>query len=283
MPEVLGKTTALQYRFDSGPSGKAHIHLLGDKPLVGTSGVCKIVKNIPPWWASGLAVKVLGIPEPKLLTKIKKGQATVQEREELLQAVTVMHSRVKSMQPVEYLELLDLAYRAHQASLAESADAGTDLHAELERFVKDQIEGIEFPQRKYHSRIEPFISWYTENVETPLWSEVHCFSEEHWLGGISDFGFIDKKGMLGIMDFKSSKAAYPEQFWQCAGYDLQLSENGGYNPTGTKILTLPKAVDYYSVLPFGMEKPVPQINYDVATCKSMFLHCLALYQNLPRD
>lgn len=277
------KEVAFNYKFDKGPSGKAHIHLLNERPLVGTSGVSKVVSKVPPWWASGLAVKVLGCADPKLLTKIKNKSAAKAEVEFLKQSLTKKLVEIKAMNVDQFLDLVDSAYRAHQSSLAESADAGTDLHAELERFVKDKMEGITEPMKPYHARIEPFIKWYDENVATPLWSEAHCFSSVYWLGGISDFGFIDKKGLLCIMDFKSSKAAYTEQFWQCGGYDLQFSENGGFTEHGVKLFDLPKPVDYYAILPFGMEKPLPQLNYDVEKCRDMFKHCLELYKELPRD
>lgn len=262
-----------------------HLHTLEGKPLKGTSGVCKVIGIPLSWWASGHAVRILGIPDAKVITKIKRRTATKAEIDALNASVAAKLEEIKTMDPKQYFELLDLAYRAHSLSLAESADAGTDLHAELERFVKDRIEGfdIDKPVKAYHPRIKPFIEWYIENVETPLWSEIHCYSEKHWLGGISDFGFIDKKGLLGIMDFKSSKDAYATQFWQCAGYDIQLSENGGYTAKGQKIFDLPRPVDYYAVLPFGMEKPVPKFEYDVEGCKEAFLACLFLSTKLPQN
>jgi hypothetical protein len=46
-------------------------------------------------------------------------------------------------------------------------------------------------------------------------------------------------GTIAVIDFKSSKDAYPEQFWQCAGYDILVSENGGYTAEGEKLFDPP--------------------------------------------
>lgn len=260
-----------------------HIHYLDGKPLIGTSGVTKILSIPISWWASGLAVKEFGVSDPKVLTKIKKKQASLAEITELRKSIESKLQEIKTMSSAAYFDLVDRAYRAHDSQLRKSADDGTDLHADLERFVKDQIEEIEFPLRPYPKKIQPFINWYREKVKKPLWSEMHCYSKEYWLGGISDFGFIDNEDMFGIMDFKSSKAAYLPQFWQCSGYDIEISENGGYLPDGTQIFKATQPVNYYSILPFGMEVPVPQFNYDTESCKDAFRAALHLYQKLPRD
>lgn len=270
-----------RYRFID--EGRQHLHTLDGKPLIGTSGVGSVLAKPLTWWASGLAVKELGIPDPKVLTKIKNKTVTPEEVETLNRELPKKLEEIKKMNPVQYLELLDSAYRAHNTTLKEAGVDGTDLHEELERYVRDQIEGITEPLKRYHPRIKPFIEWYAKNVKTPLWSEMHFYSEVHWLGGISDFGFIDNQDRLGIMDFKSSKEAYPVQFWQCAGYDIQVSENGGYTPSGLKIFDLPKPVDYYAVLPFGMENPVPSYEFDVAGAKEAFMAMLLLYKKLPRN
>jgi hypothetical protein len=127
------------------------------------------------------------------------------------------------------------------------------------------------------------IDWYQANVEKPLWSEVNCFSETHWLGGISDFGFMDKQGRVAIMDFKSSKVAYMTQYWQCAAYDMQITENGGYNQAGEKIFDLPAPISYYAIFPFGADNPSPSLEFDVGGCKEAFLHMLYLYKKLPQN
>lgn len=268
-----------RYRFDR----KDHVHLLDGKPLTGTSSVSSILSKPLSYWASGLAVMELGISDPKVLTKIKHGTATEEEKRLLDEVATTMHLKIQNMTIPEYIKLLDKAYRAHATTLTKKADEGTDLHAELERYVKDRIEGITEPIKKYHKRIQPFIDWAEANVDHFIWSEANCYSEKYWLGGITDCGLVDKQGRTAILDFKSSKAAYLSQFWQCAGYDIQISENGGFTEDGVNLFTLEKPIDYYIIFPFGMENPAPSMNFDTVGCKEAFLAEVTLYRKMPQD
>jgi hypothetical protein len=117
-----------------------------------------------------------------------------------------------------------------------------------------------------------------ENVNRFLWSEMHCWSETLWLGGISDCGALLKDGRFAIIDFKSSREAYASQFWQIGGYDLQISENGGYLADGEKVLDVLKPIDIYFVIPFGAEKPEPVACGDVEGCKTAYKAALTLYK-----
>lgn len=267
-----------RYQFNA----KKHLHTLDGKALTGTSSVSSVIAKPLTWWASGLAVKELGVPDPKVLTKLKRNAATKDEKETHFRAIAKRLAQIKEMEPAEYADVLDAAYRAHQTTLDQKADQGTDLHEELERFVKNTMAN-RLPTPMYDPRIQPFIDWAIKNVKQFLWSEMHCYSEKHWLGGISDCGYISNDGKLGIIDFKSSKEAYLTQFWQCAGYDLQISENGGFTADGDKVFELPQPIDHYVIFAFGAPKVLPAINVDVAGCKEAFLAMVLLYKKLPRD
>jgi hypothetical protein len=141
------------------------------------------------------------------------------------------------------------------------------------------MSGKELP---HNPEIKSFTDWAEKNVERFLWSEMHCYSEKHWLGGITDAGFVDKQGKLSILDFKSSAEAYMSQYWQIAGYDLQITENGGYTSKGEKVYTLEKPIDYYTVFPFGSKNPQPAYFYDPKSAKEVFLSILNIYRNTPR-
>ncbi len=82
------------------------------------------------------------------------------------------------------------------------------------------------------------------------------------------------------MDFKSAKDAYLSHFIQCAGYDLEISENGGFNAKGEHIFTLDRPITEYAVLPFGMAKPTPQFHYDIKGCKEAFEACVLLHKKI---
>lgn len=254
-----------RYRFDE----ENHVHLLDNKPLIGTSGVTGVLSKPLTWWASGLAVEKFGW--------INKGNAKKgwTPKEERLQSVAEFLQRTKDYSVEEWLELCDEAYSAHSKKLDSSAKQGTDLHAELERYVKNKMANR---VATYEDKIIPFITWAEENVEEFIWSEVNCYSETLWLGGISDVGAKLKDGKTVIIDFKSSKEAYESQFIQCAGYDLQITENGGYTKNGAKILTLKDKIDGYIIVPFGAEVVEPVFRWNVEELKDAFRACLTLYK-----
>lgn len=260
-----------------------HVHTLDENPLIGTSGVGSIISKPLSYWASGLAVASLGVVDPKVLTKIKRGIATEQEKKELHVSCDKFLTKLKNASTEEYIKYLDDAYRAHSKTLTSKAKEGTDLHAELEKFVRSEMKGENRAIFHYDLRIHPFYVWARKNVKKYLWSEVNCYSERLWVGGISDLGILDIHGKIGLVDFKSSKEAYLTQFWQCAGYDIQISENGGFDEEGNKIFELPAPIDYYAIVPFGAKEVKPWVNVDVKGGREAFEAEVLLYKKLPRD
>lgn len=254
--------------------GKQHLHTFKEKPLIGTSSVSNVLAKPLTWWASGLACTMFG-----WINK-KDENGKFRKLEERLNHAVKYLKKICDMSPKDYLDLLDSAYSAHAQKLDSSAQAGTDLHAEVEKYVKAHMAGKADIGHVYDLKIQPFIFWAQKNVKRFLWSEIHCYSEILWVGGISDIGFEDMDGNYGIIDIKSSKEAYLSQFWQCAGYDIQISENGGFDRNGNKIFTLDKPISYYVIFPFGMKEPEAQINMDVAGGRAAFEAELFLYKKL---
>lgn len=248
-----------------------HAHTYCDKPLLGTSTVVGIISKPLTWWAAGLAVAKFGW--------INKGNAKtgwVDKAKRLSNAIAFF-SKIKKMSDEEYLDLLDEAYAAHSKKLDSSAKEGTDLHAELEHYVRAHM-GLSPMRADYDERIIPFINWTNENVEKFLWSEIHCYSDKLWVGGISDCGVLLKNGKTGIIDFKSSKDSYESQFIQCAGYDIQLTENGGFTDNGYKTLTLDKPIEFYAIIPFGAPQFTIDFRYNVEELREGFKACVTLYK-----
>jgi hypothetical protein len=161
----------------------------------------------------------------------------------------------------------------------ESADRGKLRHKLCEEYVKAKMTGAVFTPDPI---IKDFTAWAEKNIERFLWSEMNCYSSKHWLGGISDAGFVDKQGKVSILDFKSSREAYLSQFWQIAGYAIQVEENGGYTEKGEKVYEAGTKVDYFTVFPFGAKNAEPQFYHDVEGAKECFLSALKLYRALPR-
>lgn len=265
-----------------------HLHTLDGQPLYGTSSVSKVIPPPLAYYAAGLAVKEFGVPDAKVLTKFKNKKATPEEIEALFKGCGVQHELIKQMDIETYLKLCMKAYTAHATRLKDTAKAGTDLHAELERYVKNHMlcndpnnkGGKMKDTTEYDPKIKPFVDWTQKEVDYFIWSESCCFSRKHWLGGVSDAGAVLKNGKTIIIDFKSAKEAYKTAFWQCCGYALEVEENGWMTKDGEVLGTLEKPIDYVCVVPFGAEKVVPQFYYNMELGKQMFLHEFALYKEL---
>lgn len=278
-----------RYRFDDSvdDKGKArHAHYLDDVPLMGTSSVLGILdKPGLTWWASACSVRSLGWTDRN--EKFVNGKGNIASRrapmERRIEAAGEALESIKYLTPAEYLDLLDTAYAAHSVKLDTSAEAGTDMHAELESYVKLCISGNDGKpvlDNSEHKAVELFSKWSVDNVKRFVASEAFCYSEENWTGGILDLIYEDLNGDLVILDFKSAKDAYASHFFQDAGYDLALTENGILTQDGDLVQRLEKPVKYYMVLPYGMPEPVPQRRDDVEVCKAAFRHCVGLYKIL---
>lgn len=260
---------------------KQHLHTLNEKPLIGTSTVCGVLAKPLTWWASGMAVGMLGWLNSKLFSA----------KDRLERAKTALET-IKEMDAENFLDLLDRAYKAHSIKLEDSADAGIDMHSELERFVRHCIETNEGkPDIKDFSRFQgcgeqvcAFHKWSVENVVRFILSEAHVFSERMWTGGQFDILFLMKDKKLILGDFKSAKEAYLSHFIQIAGYDIQLGENGAYDKDGKTLLDLTdeilakKNVDGYVVFPFGGKKFEPSFRYNTEELRKGFESALVLYK-----
>lgn len=224
---------------------KQHLHTYDRAALFGTTTIVNevLAKNLT-WWASGMAVGKLGWINSKLAPK----ETRIEKAGEAL-------AMIREMDNETFLSLLDSAYKAHSERKDLAAEAGTDLHAILEKYVKDCIEKNEGrPLAVNDSKIQKFIDWALVEVDVFLWSEMYCFSKTLWVGGCTDVGFRNKKGEVFIGDFKSAKEAYFGYFAQIALYSEQIKENGGYTKDGVKVFTeanfAPKG---YAIFPFGGE------------------------------
>lgn len=260
------------YKFDEAK----HYHSLDDKALLGCSTVVGVISKPLTWWASGLAVAKLGWTNSKLKVDGKYQAIPLTKRIEHLKP---FWEKIQKLDIKGYLDLLDQAYKAHSEKLDKAAEEGTDLHAELERYVKWHMGGSK-GNLVFDQKIVPFIRWTEENVDKFLWSEVHCFSNKLWVGGISDVGILLKNGKAGILDFKSSKESYDSQFIQCAGYDLLISENGGYDGNGKKMFDLKNPIEFYAIVPFGAPKFMVDFRYNVEELREGFKSAVVLYKLL---
>jgi hypothetical protein len=259
----------MKYKFDDSIDeyGKQkHIHTLNGKALIGTSTVLNVLSKPLTWWASGLACAELGWLQPKEYLP-----------EEVIEKAGKSLEEIKNMSVEEYIKLLNKAYRAHSVKLDKTAKKGTDLHEELSKYVKSKIEKSNIPDIEFDGKILPFIAWANNNVKEFIASETYCYSERLWIGGIVDCVAVLKDGTTAIIDFKSAKEAYDSHFLQCAGYDLQISENGILTKEGGLIKKIDK-IDSYIVVPFGAKVVMPTIKNNTDDYKKGFESALVLYK-----
>ncbi|MDZ4228263.1 MAG: hypothetical protein U1E54_03380 [Candidatus Levybacteria bacterium] len=249
---------------------KEHLHTYEGKPLYGTTSIVGVIKPASPlmWYASGKALEALGFTNSKKVNREDGIKIAGKARKNFF------------IKNEEYYDWLQECYRAHSTHKDKKADEGTEMHSQLEKYVTACImENSGTPLAhtiNEDTKVSQFIDWALVNVDTFLWSEAHCFSKDLWVGGISDLGFL-KNDKLFVGDFKSSKDAYVDQFWQAAGYGLQLKENGALTSDGE----VEKKIGFihgYVVFPFGAEKLEPKFNYDVAGNEEAFKACLIIYK-----
>jgi hypothetical protein len=266
----------MQYRFNEAEHLHEGFNGIEWKPLTGTSTICKVIAKPLTWWASGLACAELGWVK-KLDTRKKptEEELLLNERARFEKA-ELMLGLYKQMSVEEYIKLLDKAYKAHDKSLDKSASAGTDLHAELEKFVKSRMG--KNTETVFDPKITPFIEWADKNVKKFIASEANCYSERLWVGGITDCVAELNDGSLAVIDFKSSKEAYKNHFIQAAGYAIQLEESGMCDQTGTYCKDIPGKITQLIVVPFGAARVSPVVMRGVDEYKKAFEAAVVLYR-----
>lgn len=282
MNEVINK-----YRFlEVDSQGKeCHLHQLWSdrkqdwENLTGTTTVLEVLGKPLTWWASGLAVKEFsGIEDCKVLTKIKNGKATRKEIEETRKTVADWLGNYAEVSADEYIQLCIKAYGAHASDLKDTASEGTDLHADLEYVVKYFMEHGKYPEEVLPEKVGQFILWAGKNVKRYLGSEVHCYDEMLFIGGVCDVIAEMNDGSYVIIDFKRAKGAYFSHFAQCGGYHLQLMKNGGFDKNGNKILELDKEITKYIVIPFGQPVFEPTVNNNINGFQKSFASLVTVYR-----
>ena len=258
------------YKFNS----EEHAHTLNGVALTGTSSIGNVLaKGGLTWWASGKACEVMGWSNPKKFTE-----------EERLKTVYTVFNEVRELPTIDYLALLDTAYKAHATQLKESAKSGTDLHEVLERFVKMEMgREVEPLTIEEIELIQPFIDWSKENVKKFIASEAHCYSKELWVGGIVDAVAELNDGTLAVIDFKSAKAVYITHYIQTSGYAIEIDENGLFSSDGEHQMKLDKKIGALIVVPFGAEVIKPEIRKQISQYEAGFKSAVELYRLLDLD
>lgn len=123
----------------------------------------------------------------------------------------------------------------------QALDLGSELHNCIEVYLKGQkIDGILEVHLELKGAFAEFCRWQQANNFQIVESEHIVWSEEYKFAGTLDCVAHLNGGALYLVDFKSSKAIYPEYLMQIAAYKVAYEERTGKKIEKLGILRLPK-------------------------------------------
>jgi len=134
--------------------------------------------------------------------------------------------------------LIEEAVKQHSIKKQEAADVGTQVHDWVEKFIKakSKKDWPEIPKDpQVFNGISAFLKWTEENEVKFISSEKLTYSKKYKYAGIMDAEAIIKR-KLCVIDFKTSKAIYPEMRFQVAAYQAASEEESGKEYSGNKQL-----------------------------------------------
>jgi hypothetical protein len=186
---------------------KAHAYFLNGKPMMGCTTVLGVIaKPALINWAARMAVEY-----------IYANSSLKPEKE----------NNNKIWQVTEHT--LEEARTAHAKKRDKAADAGTDLHALVEEYVRDCIatkKGYAISTTGYPdlAPIQAFIDWAIKEKIRFIASEQRLYSKSLWVAGTCDLIF-EKDGKRYVGDIKTYKKIWDRvPLIQCAGYALMYEE-----------------------------------------------------------
>ena len=262
-----------QYKFIENDKERKlkHAHILDEVQLTGTTSVIDVLGKNLTWWAAEMAA----------VTCLETGEKIETIRKEYLEAC----SQDNKKEAIDKLQikypLFKKARFAHFEDKNTKADKGTDMHADLEKYVKYCIEQKKGePTDKWYldsKKVCDFRDWAVNNIKKFWGSEIYVYHKKLWIGGITDCIAELKDGTWAIIDFKSSKEAFFSQFIQCALYAIQFEANGGFDKEGNKILE-PHKIDKFIVFPFGAKELKPIENNNINQLQEAAVACVQVYR-----
>ena len=149
-----------------------------------------------------------------------------------------------------YIEDLEQARFAYKTVSQTALDVGSEVHGYVEEYLKNKMNGKftdlqEYSCEQARNAFSAFLEWYHEHDIKPIALEQKVYGD-CWAGTLDFAGMFD--GKLYVIDWKSSKAHYPEMRYQVAAYrsawdNLVSSDNEygiGLYPKGCGVLRLDK-------------------------------------------
>ena len=154
----------------------------------------------------------------------------------------------------------------------ELAKIGTLGHYLIECDIKGEMPDLDVYSKEQLDRAEncllKFYAWERENEVDFFQSELQLVSRQHRFGGTLD-SIAAVNGKLSLVDFKTSKAIYPEMFFQLAAY-RQLAKEAGYEIDNVRILRIGRTEEE------GFEERLFDVK-DLDPHWEIFYHALQIY------
>jgi hypothetical protein len=168
--------------------------------------------------------------------------------------------------------MLEVARVAHARKRDTAADAGTDLHALVENWVRACIdENDGYPKVYEPGPIEDFTKWAIKENIRFLAAEKRLYSKELWVAGTCDLIF-EKDGKKYIGDIKTYAKIWDRvPFFQCAGYASMYEEmsNGLETIAGYAVIRISKDNSFEA-----------KWSFDTVGDTKAFFACVELYRQL---
>ena len=178
--------------------------------------------------------------------------------------------------------VLELAKGAHNRFRDKAADAGTDVHAECEEYIKVCIERgmtLVMHREDVSAQTKAFIQWAIDNKIKFIASEKRVYSVKHFTAGTLDFA-CEIDGVKYIGDIKTTSGIYDRTpFAQTSAYQMMWAEMEGKEPS--EIAERRIIVNLKKTGTFDPEKDV-YISQHYEDDIELFMSALTMYRNVGR-
>ena len=232
---------------------KKHVYLMDGKQMTGVTTILGVIaKPALIQWAADMACQLIGTAE-----KDRLGNYVVTN------------------------ELLKSARTAHTKKKEAAGDKGTDLHSQVEGYIKNIIERYDGVATGSASFDQPmsiglaqFAKWACDNNIKFLASEKQVYSKDWFVAGTFDFSF-EKDGKRFVGDLKTMGKIWDRvPHFQAAAYRKMSVEMGGPDYVGTCIVNISKPTEKYP------SELTESWSYDWEGDTKAFESCLYIYRQL---
>lgn len=132
----------------------------------------------------------------------------------------------------ELLPIIDESLKQHEIKKQAAADTGSLVHAFAESFAKYKLGQGEQPiidenwEENVGNGVMAFLDWFNENKVEFIETEKLLYSKKYQYVGTTDV-VAKVNGEITIIDYKTSKGIYSEQYYQLAAYWGAYEEETG--------------------------------------------------------